>query len=155
MIQRVQSIYLFLAALAIFALFLFPLVHNVYVDNKPTTIMVTGTYQDVNGVQTHIDHFVALTAVTGVAAFIPLLIIFLYKNRKMQVTLCYSAMLLVIGYSFWIAQAAKAVVGDITLQPSNYGIGMFLCPLAIVFLLLAIRGIHNDERLLKSANRLR
>ena len=155
MLQRVQSIYLFLAALAIFALFLFPLVHNVYVDNKPTTVMVTGTYQDVNGQQTHIDHFVALTAVTAVAALIPLAIIFLYKNRKQQIALCYSAMLLVIGYSFWIAQASKAVVGDITLQTNNYGIGMLLCPLAIVFLLLAIKGIQRDEKLIKSADRLR
>jgi len=155
MIQRVQSIYLFLATLAIAALFLFPLVHNVYVDNKPTTIMVTGTYQDVNGQQTHIDHFVALTAVTGVAAFIPLVIIFLYKNRKQQIALCYSAMLLIIGYSFWIAQASKAIVGEITLQTNNYGIGMLLCPLAIVFFLLAIKGIQRDEKLIKSADRLR
>jgi len=155
MIQRVQSIYLFLASLAIFALFLFPLVHNVYVVGKPTTIMVTGTYQDINGVQTHIEHFVALTAVTAVAAFIPLVIIFLYKNRKQQIALCYSAMLLVIGYSFWIAQASKAVVGDITLQTNNYGIGMLLCPLAIICLLATIRAIQRDEKLIKSADRLR
>ena len=155
MIQRVQSIYLFLAALAIFALFLFPLVHNVYVDNKPTTIMVTGTYQDVNGQQTHIEHFVALTAVTAIAGIIPLIVLFLYKNRKQQIALCYSGMLLIIGYSFWIAQASKAVVGDINLQTNNYGIGMLLCPLAIVFFLLAIKGIQRDEKLIKSADRLR
>jgi len=155
MLQRVQSIYLFLASLAIFALFLFPLVHNVYVDGKPTTIMVSGTYQDVNGQQTHIEHFVALTAVTGIAGIIPLIVIFMYRMRKQQIAFCYSAMALIIGYSFWIAQASKAVVGDITLQPNNYGIGMFLCPLTIVLLLLAIKGIQRDEKLIKSADRLR
>jgi hypothetical protein len=155
MLQRIQSIYLFLASLAIFALFLFPLVHNVYVDNKPTTIMVTGTYQDVNGQQAHIDHFVALTAVTGIVGIIPLIVLFLYKNRKQQMALCYSAMLLIIGYSFWIAQASKAVVGEITLQFNNFGIGMFLCPVAILLLLFAVKGIQRDEKLIKSADRLR
>ncbi|MDB5285340.1 MAG: hypothetical protein JWR05_289 [Mucilaginibacter sp.] len=155
MLQRIQSIYLFLASLAIFALFLFPLVHNVYVDNKPTTIMVTGTYQDVNGQQAHIDHFVALTAVTGIAGIIPLIVLFLYKNRKQQIAFCYSAILLVIGYSFWIAQSSKAIVGDVTLQVNNFGIGMFLCPVAILLLLLAIKGIQRDEKLIKSADRLR
>ncbi len=29
-------------------IFLFPLLHNVYVDGKPVSFMVTGVYQDVN-----------------------------------------------------------------------------------------------------------
>ncbi|MDB5109530.1 MAG: hypothetical protein JWR67_644, partial [Mucilaginibacter sp.] len=53
MLQRIQSIYLLLASLALFALFIFPLVHNVYVDNKPVTVMITGLYQDINGQQVH------------------------------------------------------------------------------------------------------
>jgi predicted branched-subunit amino acid permease len=81
--------------------------------------------------------------------------IFLYKNRKQQIALCYSAILVIIGYSFWIAQAAKMVVGGITLQFANYGIGMLLCPLAIVLLIGAIRSIQRDEKLIKSADRLR
>src|SRR5450432_3541228 len=104
MLQRIQSIYLFLAALVLFALFLFPLVHNVYVDGKPLTIMVTGVFQDVNGQPTHTQFFVALTAATVVVGLIPLIIIFLYKNRKQQIALCYSAILVIIGYSFWTAQ---------------------------------------------------
>jgi hypothetical protein len=156
MLQRIQSIYLLLASLAIFALFLFPLAHNVYVDSKPISIMVTGTYQDVNGQQQLIEHFVALTAVTAIVGILPLIIIFLYKNRKQQIALCYSAVLVIIGYSFWIAQAAKAVTGGgVTLQFNNFGIGLFLCPLAILLFILAIKGIQRDEKLIKSADRLR
>lgn len=155
MLQRIQSIYLFVAGLAILALFLFPMAHNVYADNAPVNIMVTGTYVDAGGHQVQKDHFTALTAVTAVVGIIPFVIIFLYKNRKQQITLCYSTILVIIGYSFWMAQTAKEVLGGVTLQPSNFGIGLFLCPLAIVMLIFAVKGIQRDEKLIKSADRLR
>lgn len=91
MIQRIQSIYLLLASLALFALFLFPLAHNIYVDGKPLTIMVTGVYQDVNGQNTQTQFFLGITIATAVIALVPLVIIFLYKNRKRQVTFSYPA----------------------------------------------------------------
>jgi len=155
MLQRIQSIYLFLAGLVIFALFLFPLAHNVYVDNMPLSITVTGTYVDAGGQQALKDHFVGLTAATAIIGILPIIIIFFYKNRKQQITLCYSTILVIIGYSFWMAQAAKQVVGGITLQPANFGIGLFLCPLAIVLVIFAVKAIQRDEKLIKSADRLR
>ena len=156
MLQRIQSIYLFLAGLAIFALYLFPLVHNVYIGGLPTSIMVTGTYLDAGGAQTMKDHFVALSAVTAIIGIIPLIIIFLFKNRKQQIALCYGTILVIIGYSFWMAQVAKGITGDgITLGASNFGIGLFLCPVAILFMILAVKGIQRDEKLIKSADRLR
>jgi hypothetical protein len=155
MLQRIQSIYLLLAGVAILALFLFPMAHNVYVDNKPISIMATGVYQDVNGQQQLTDHFVALTAVTAIVGIVPLIIIFLYKKRKQQIALCYSAILVIIGYSFWLAQAAKEVTGGVTLELKNFGIGLFLCPIAILLLILSIKGIQRDEKLVKSADRLR
>jgi len=155
MLQRIQSIYLFLAGLAILALYLFPLAHNVYVDAKPISISVTGTYVDANGQQAVQDHFVALSAVTAVVGIIPFILIFLYKNRKQQIALCYSAILVIIGYSFWIAQEAKSVTGGVTLSLSNFGIGLFLCPVAILLMVMAVKAIQRDEKLIKSADRLR
>src|SRR5882757_132938 len=101
MLQRIQSIYLLFAGLALAALFFFPLVHNVYVNSKPLTIMVTGVYEDVNGQLTHTQFFTALTVATAFAALLPLGVIFGYKNRKQQINLCYAAMLIIIGYSYW------------------------------------------------------
>ena len=155
MLQRIQSIYLFLAVLAILALYLFPLAHNVYVDNVPMAIKVTGTYIDINGVQVIKDHFVALSAVTAVVGVLPFVLIFLFKNRKRQIALSYSTILVIIGYSFWIAQTAKGVTDGATLEVSNFGIGLFLCPVAILLLILAIKNIQKDEKLIKSADRLR
>jgi hypothetical protein len=155
MLQRVQSIYLFLAGLVIFALFLFPLAHNIYVGDKLLNIMVTGVYQIINGQPSHTQFFVALSVVTAIIGILPLIIIFLYKNRKQQITFCYSTILVIIGYSFWTAQMAKTVTGGVTMAVGNFGIGLFLCPIAIVLLILAIKAIQRDEKLIKSADRLR
>jgi hypothetical protein len=155
MLQRIQSIYLLLASLTLFALFLFPLVHNVYVNSKPITVMVTGIFQDVNGQQAHTEFFIALTAATAVVGLLPLVIIFLYKNRKQQIALCYAMMLVIIGYSYWVSQSAKNAIQDVNLTMSNYGIGIILLSVSIVFVLLAQKAIQRDEKLVKSADRLR
>jgi Domain of unknown function (DUF4293) len=155
MLQRIQSIYLLLAACAIFSLFLFPLAHNVYIDNKPVSIMVTGVYQDVNGQQANTQFFTALAVVTGIIGLLPLCIIFLYKNRKQQIALGYSALLVIIGFSYWMAQTVKAKMGSIMLDTHNWGIGLFLSSISIIFILMAIRAIKADEKLVKSADRLR
>lgn len=155
MIQRVQSIYLFFASLAIFALYLVTIANNVYIGGKPTSIKVTGLFQDLNGVQTNVTPFVALTAITAVVALAPLIIIFLFRKRKQQVALCYSAVLLIIGYSFWLAQTVKKATDGIVLGSNNFGVGLFLPPIAILLVFLAIKAIKKDEALVKSADRLR
>jgi len=155
MLQRIQSIYLLLAGLALAALFFFPLVHNVYVNSKPVTIMVNGVYEDVNGQLTHTQFFTALTAATAIAALLPLGVIFGYKNRKQQINLCYVVMLIIIGYSYWTSQSVKAIVGDADLTLSNFGIGIVLISVSLLLIVLAQKAIQRDEKLVKSADRLR
>ena len=155
MIQRIQSIYLLLASLAVFALFLFPLVHNVYVAGVPSTITVSGIYRDVNGAQAHTESFIALIAATAVVAIMPLILIFLYKNRKQQAMLCYAYIVVIFGYSFWMAETVKSYTGDVSLNTNNFGIGALLSSVSIIFALLAAKAIQRDEKLVKSADRLR
>jgi FtsH-binding integral membrane protein len=155
MLQRIQSIYLLFASLVLFALFIFPLAHGIYVDGKLVSVMVTGVYETVNGQDKHIHDFLPLAIATVVAGLVPLVIIFLYKSRKQQIALCYAAVLVLIGYSFWMAQTVKQVVGDITLEYKNMGIGLFLTSLSIVLIIFAVKAIQRDEKLVRSADRLR
>jgi hypothetical protein len=155
MLQRIQSVYLLIASLVIFALFLFPLVHNVYVAGVPSTIMVTGIFQDVNGAQAHTQSFIALIAATVVVAILPLILIFLYKNRKQQMLLCYVYIFIIFGYSFWMAQMVKSATDGANLNTNNFGIGALLSSVSIVLVLMAAKAIQRDEKLVKSADRLR
>lgn len=155
MIQRIQSIYLFLAGLLIGALYLFPILNTVYAGVIPLNIRVTGVYQDAGGAQMHTQVFVALTAVTGIIALFPIALIFLYKNRKQQVALCYSALLVIIGYCFWAGETVEHVVEGAHVRTFNCGVGLFLPLVSIILVILAIRAIKADEKLVRSADRLR
>jgi len=69
--------------------------------------------------------------------------------------LCYICIAGILGFSFWMVQTAKQVLGNITLQTENYGLGVILPSLSVLFVILALRGIRSDEKLIKSAERLR
>lgn len=155
MLQRIQTVWLFLASLAILLLFLFPVIQFIDFDGTAKVIKATGLYQNLDGqvVQTHA--FIALTIATVVVGLTPLVVIFFYKERKKQISLCYVSILLILAYSFWLAQTAKQEIGTITIQLQNYGIGIILSSLAILFIILALKGIRRDEKLVRSADRLR
>jgi len=155
MIQRIQSIWLFFATACIFSLFLFPYLQVLNPDGSASLIKVTGVYQSIAGQQVQTEPFLALTIATVVLALIPFVFIFMFKDRKKQVILSYLAIVLVIGFSFWLIQTAKGVLGSVQLGAENYGIGSMLPSIAIIFIILAIRGMKKDDRLIKSADRLR
>ena len=155
MIQRIQSVYLLAASLVLFSLFLFPMVNNLIINGHADSITAAGIYELVNGVRTKTSSFILLTLATIAAALLPLAGIFLYKNRKKQSSYCYIVIVLLIGFSFYSAETVKGVAGNITLQPENYGLGIILPSLAIVLVFFAIRGINRDEKLVRSADRLR
>jgi membrane protein insertase Oxa1/YidC/SpoIIIJ len=155
MLQRIQSIYLLAAGLVTAALFVFPLVNNVYVDGNSLTIMVTGVYQNINGQQAHTEVFTALTIATALVALLPIVVIFLYKDRKRQINMCYLLMVITIGFSYWVAQAVKNTIGGAYLNFGNYGVGIILLSLSLLLIVLAQKSIQRDEKLVRSADRLR
>jgi Domain of unknown function (DUF4293) len=155
MLQRVQTIWLFFATAALFSLFLFPYIQVLNPDGTAKALKVTGVYQSIGGQVVQTEPFLGLTIATVLVGLLPFVIIFFYRNRKKQILVCYLSILALLGYSFWLVQTARKVLGNITLQVDNYGIGVILPSLAILFIILALRGIRNDEKLIKSADRLR
>ncbi|MGV8878022.1 MAG: DUF4293 domain-containing protein [Sphingobacteriaceae bacterium] len=155
MIQRLQSIYLLLASLALFALFLFPIAHDVIIDNIPKTIKLTGMYEIINGQEVQTTSFIILNIAAVIIALLPLVVIFFYKKRKRQLSMCYGTVLAIIGMSFWVAQTIKNVVAGASITANNYSIGALLPSIAIIMMIFAIKGIRNDEKLIRSADRLR
>lgn len=156
MIQRIQSVYLFLATLVLLGLYVFPLINNVNINGTISNVSIQGVYQQLTDGRLYTADFIALKILAAPVALLPTLIIFFYKKRKQQVALCYSAILVIIGFSFWMAQTVKRIVdGGLEIQFSNMGIGMFLSSIAIILVILALKAIQRDEKLVRSADRLR
>jgi len=145
MIQRIQTIFLLLAALCFGALFMLPMA---------TSSVSTAHFMadQVYGIQDHL----ALLGITTFAIGVSVLAIVLFKNRKLQRKLVYLIIVLAISMSVTSYFLLKMDLGEsiltagLHLQP-----GMFLPFLGILFSLLAGYYIGKDEKLVKSMDRLR
>ncbi len=140
MIQRIQSIYLLLAAGASAALFGEPFATAP--TSQPEGLLQDGAF-DIS------DHL-GLMILAGLITALALGTIFLYKNRILQMNLgklnivLLVALLVFSAYLYFTIQVA-----------TNFGAGLVLPLLVFIFIFLANRNIYKDERLVRSADRLR
>ena len=98
------------------------------------------------------DHY-PLLLIAVVMTLMPLISIFMFNNRKRQISLSIVNLLATCSFiTMMLAQISK-----ITPAPVNgsYGIGAILPAVELVFTVLAIFGIRRDEKLVKSMDRLR
>lgn len=139
MLQRIQTIWLFLAALCAFLSFKFSFYSGAAtVENVPNVFMqLTGA--------TNIQLIIATTAV-GVLALVT---VFLYGNRKLQLRLCIAGMALEALLIFlYYTQVKNFTTG-------TYSLTALLQGCIVLFFFLAARGISADEKLIRESNRLR
>ena len=137
MIQRIQSIWLLLAAVCVFLTLKFSTYVGTNKDLIPSTFL--------NGIAT-----LPLIFVTLAVGILTLITIFLYKNRKLQLRLTILAVLLETGLIFLYYEEIQTFIGK-----GTFSITAILHVAVIVFLILAARGISSDNKLIKDSNRLR
>lgn len=152
MIQRIQSIWLFLASITLFMLLILPIVTKID-QGTEYWILVGGLYQKAATGTLKITAFTPLFASTILIGLMAFGNIFTFNNRTLQKRICNVVIILTVGLSFWISQSAQKIPGGLT--GASYNAGAFMPILAIIFCFLAIRGIRKDEQLIKSADRLR
>ena len=146
MIQRIQSILLLLAAVAVFALFKLPF------GSSDSAIKASALFNDrIFNIQDHVG-LLALFCGAGAIAFIA---IFLFNNRSLQLKL---GRVSIIANIIGIILAAVLFMQDsnATEYPlPNEELGLGLPLLSIIFAAFALRFINKDENLVKSMDRLR
>ena len=152
MIQRIQTIWLLLAGITISCLLIFPMV-TATVGAINYELFATGLYQKAGNQATKLETYTPLLISTIAVALMAFINIFNFRKRIVQKRIILANVVLIIGLSFWCSRYAQKIPGGI--ESANYNVGMFLPVIAIVFCILAMRGINNDEKLLKSADRLR
>ena len=138
MIQRIQSLWLLLAAACAFAVFKFPY----YTGNK---LNDTALYE-LNATSTLL--LMVTTIAVGVLALIN---IFLYKKRSLQLKLCVLGILLEAVLIFLYYREIQDFIPD----KSTYSLTAILHSVIVLAFVLAARGINKDSKLLKESDRLR
>lgn len=152
MIQRVQSIWLFLAGLMLFLLLILPVLslHNY---NEDLTLQVGGIYQNGAKAVQKMESYPALFGETILVGLICVANIFNFRNRTLQKRIILFSILLTIQLAAWIAFYVLKFPGGLDGVTVKAGAAMPL--LTIIFCALAFRGIRKDEQLIRSADRLR
>lgn len=136
MIQRIQTIYLFLAALAAVAFLFIPFGSVVQQGN---TILLKASMDPIFDV------------IVGVVITIAIIAIFLFKNRKNQALLVLLNIILTIGFvAFEAFGAYKYQKEDF-----HFSVGFILPVFVLIFNFLAYKSIKADDALVKSMDRLR
>jgi uncharacterized membrane protein len=139
MLQRIQTIWLFLASVSAFLGFKFAYYSGTVPENETTNI-----FKKINST-TNIPLIIVTTAI----AVLALITIFLYKNRKLQLRLCIGGILLEALLIFlYYSEIKKFTVG-------TYSLTALLQGCIVLFFFLAAKGISNDEKIIKESNRLR
>ena len=137
MIQRIQSVWLLLAAICILLTIQLPFYSGI---NDPAV-----PYHELTAAS---GGFGILT-VTLLIAVLAVVAIFLYKNRIIQLRLCIAAIIAELGLLFlYYKKTTLFTLGTFSLTS-------VLHLLVILFFILAARGINADEKLIKDSDRLR
>lgn len=158
MIQRVQSIYLLLASLAGLMTFFLSYAHFDADGAKVAEYAMFGVFNVQSEMLEMTGPYTFPVWIFGaLAAIIPFLAIFLYKNRPLQMRIARLATLINLGYVVYLFFA----IDEINQQIFENGLkvlhhaGFYMPVIAIVFCFLAVRGIKKDEALVKSLDRIR
>lgn len=139
MIQRIQTIWLILAALAAFLT-----VKLSFFSGNMIGADQTKTFKYLTAASNMV--LLIFTVAVGIAALIS---IFLYKNRKLQMRVTLAAMLIsLLNIVLYYKQTLLFAEG-------NFDLTALVALSVPIFLVLAARGIYKDQKLVKSLDRLR
>ncbi len=162
MIQRIQTIFLFLVAVAMVLVLIFPIWHQV---NQDQTLMMTldawslktvglQAGEETAVVASESKFYIGLLAIA--AAVLAIFSIFQYKNRARQMMfnmINSFVMVINVGVIVWTTHQANDVF-----NPNVSGafvIGFWAIFAAMIMNLLANRFIRKDEMLVRSVDRIR
>jgi len=136
MIQRIQTIWLLLAAVSGFLTLNLPFYSG---SQESTNLFLELTAKS--------DTLILILTVA--VAVLALVTIFLYKNRPLQMKLT------LVGIVLSLITLFRYFTETRQFAKGNYSLTAVLSFLVPIFLILAARGIYKDNKLIKSLDRLR
>ena len=158
MIQRVQSIFLFIAAVAAFAILFLPIWGKIDPSTGQKTLITAMKMVHVDSPEATAEttNTIVISILAVLSSVVALGSLFSFKDRLKQMKLnLLNALILastvaVIIYYYYNAQESFAPE-----MRGEFGYGFFMPLIALFCNSLANRFIRKDERLVKSVDRLR
>jgi Ni/Fe-hydrogenase subunit HybB-like protein len=153
MIQRIQTIWLLLASLLSATMLMDWYTGYVYKADIPS-----GMAGSTVRIWKVTEHFPSLIIVV-VMMLVPLLAIFMFKNRKKQRAVVLAGVLACMSFTsvnlMHINNLRKTMTPPPVTGSDSYMPASVMPAVVLVFMILAITGIRKDEKLVRSMDRLR
>ena len=153
MLQRIQSVYLLVVVVLIVAMLFLPL-----------AVLQSGGQLyafDAAGVSTMTEQpeliypMWGLFALAVIISLLAFLIIFLFKNRILQIRLCVFNSILMLGFYGLFAFFYWSLKGQMDAVSMSFKFALSFPLISLILNYLAIRNIGADEALVRSLDRLR
>lgn len=159
MIQRIQTVYLLLAAFILALPVWLPYAAFTGVGGTASYDLLGAEFLRTDGsVIVSKPEFLALI-LTGICAATLIAAVFLFKNRRVQLATVYTAMfsqfLLLASFILTIFQAGKSLAQHGLAFSFTDSFGLLAPVIAITLSILAGKNIKKDEALVRSADRVR
>ena len=157
MIQRIQTLWLTAAVVALVLLFSFPLANYNKELQGVYTLSVTGMKYMIDP-PVYMNFWLTFPMLFIVVSMIILTIaaILLYKKRMTQllvvnIVFLLNVVLIILIFIYYIEHFRK----QLQLPSSHYEVGVYFPLLTLILLILANRAIRKDEVMVRSSERLR
>ncbi len=155
MIQRIQTVYLFLVFLFAILYVVLPLAHfPAVMPDMPLRVIQYNEFMIATGI-TGSWMGALLIVLFALAALVTVYTTFLFRRRITQIRLGKYNMIIhaaIIMTSFFFVDNIKKQVSD---AGFSYGAGIVFPVISLLLILLANRSIRKDEELVRSADRIR
>lgn len=154
MIQRIQTVYLALAALLSGLLMKGSIAKMVGAGGEDYWLAYNGIFVNDNGIAQIVERSFPLSLVIILTIILYIISIFLFRNRKLQLRLTvlttllnFGSLILILFYTFYVGNRLETEY--------IFSIKMVFPLAGSIFGYLAFRGILKDELLVKSYDRIR
>ena len=154
MIQRIQTIFLFVVVLALIAFNFFPYWQSVPQNEEAINLLFSYALVITDGDEAVLTYglYTLVAGLTGIAALLAIIEITMFKNRVLQMklgALNSIVMTSALGLmTYFVLQLQKSLSG-------SFGISIFILAAAMIANVMARRFIHKDEKLVRSVDRIR
>ena len=155
MIQRIQTVFLFIAAILAGVLFFCPIASFDY-GTEMMQLTVLGVDNQIDATYFGGGYSIPLLILTILMVIIPIFTIFKFKNRQLQLKLSslvvfLNAIFCGLVFLYYVSNIQKTIATESV----YYNFGIYVPLINMVMAVLAMRWIKKDIELIKSIDRLR
>lgn len=151
MLQRIQTIYLFISVLILSLILFFP----VFKFNSGEYVFNSISIEQISDNKTiEVVSTLPVLILSIIINLVTLFTIFLFKKRNLQMKFSIISILLIIGLYILIAVYRFFVI-DFDITTTSYSFTLIIPIISLILIFLAYKGIKKDEELVKSVDRIR